>query len=33
LDDGQMWATSFALTELTPEVEERIVDLVKRAAG
>ena len=33
LDDGQMWATSFALTELTPEVEERIVELVKRAAG
>ena len=33
LDDGEMWATSFALTELTPEVEDRIAGLVKRAAG
>ncbi|RJL31019.1 iron chaperone [Bailinhaonella thermotolerans] len=33
LDDGPMWATAFALTEVTPEVEARIADLVKRAAG
>jgi uncharacterized protein YdhG (YjbR/CyaY superfamily) len=33
LDDGPMWATAFALTEVTPEVETRIADLVKRAVG
>ncbi|TNY36589.1 iron chaperone [Thermomonospora catenispora] len=33
LDDGPMWPTAFALTEVTPEVEERIVELVKRAVG
>lgn len=33
LDDGAMWATAFAVTALTPEVEERIADLVRRAAG
>ncbi|CAL9344858.1 iron chaperone [Streptomyces sp. enrichment culture] len=33
LDDGPMWATAFALTEVTPQVEERIADLVKRAVG
>jgi Domain of unknown function (DU1801). len=33
LDDGPMWPTAFALTEVTPEVEERIAELVKRAAG
>ena len=31
LDDGAMWATSFALTEITPEVEARIATLVKQA--
>jgi uncharacterized protein YdhG (YjbR/CyaY superfamily) len=31
LDDGEMWATSFALTEITPEVEARIAELVKQA--
>ena len=31
LDDGAMWPTSFALTELNDEVEARIVDLVRRA--
>ncbi len=31
LDDGPMWPTSFALKELTPDVEKRIVDLVKKA--
>ncbi|MCU0505428.1 MAG: hypothetical protein MUE82_06585 [Chloroflexi bacterium] len=33
LDDGEMWPTSFAVTELTPEVEARIADLVSKAAG
>ncbi|GLZ15406.1 hypothetical protein Acsp04_56410 [Actinomadura sp. NBRC 104425] len=33
LDDGPMWATAFALTEVTPEVEERIAALLKRAVG
>lgn len=33
LDDGAMWPTSFALTEITPEVEARIVELIKRALG
>ncbi|MFI7008630.1 iron chaperone [Streptomyces sp. NPDC050145] len=33
LDEGAMWASAFALTELTPEVEARVADLVKRAAG
>jgi uncharacterized protein YdhG (YjbR/CyaY superfamily) len=31
LDDGPMWAAGFALTEVTPGVEARIADLVKRA--
>ncbi|MEJ3404127.1 DUF1801 domain-containing protein [Rathayibacter sp. YIM 133350] len=31
LDDGTMWPTSFALTELTAADEERISELVKRA--
>jgi uncharacterized protein YdhG (YjbR/CyaY superfamily) len=33
LDDGAMWATSFALTELTPKDEATIAALVKKAAG
>ena len=33
LDDGPMWPTGFALTELTPEAEARIAELVGRAAG
>ena len=33
LDDGDMWATSFAVTTVTREVEARIRDLVARAAG
>jgi uncharacterized protein YdhG (YjbR/CyaY superfamily) len=33
LDDGEMWATSFAVTELTPSAEARIVALVKKAAS
>jgi uncharacterized protein YdhG (YjbR/CyaY superfamily) len=31
LDDGAMWPTSFALTELTAEDEARIRALVKKA--
>ena len=31
LDQGSMWPTSFALTEITAEIEARITDLVKRA--
>jgi uncharacterized protein YdhG (YjbR/CyaY superfamily) len=33
LDDGAIWPVAFALLELTPEVEARITELVKRAAG
>ena len=33
LDDGEMWATEFAVIELTPKVEARIAELVKKAAG
>lgn len=33
LDEGTMWPTAFALTELTPAVEEQISALVKRAVS
>ena len=33
LDDGAMWPTSFAISELTPEAEARIAELVKRAVS
>jgi uncharacterized protein YdhG (YjbR/CyaY superfamily) len=33
LDDGRMWPTSFALTELTAAEEKRIAALVKQAAS
>jgi uncharacterized protein YdhG (YjbR/CyaY superfamily) len=33
LDDGEMWPTAFALTGLTPAVEERIGALVKKAVS
>lgn len=32
LDDGSMWPTAFALTELTPANEKKITALVKKAA-
>jgi uncharacterized protein YdhG (YjbR/CyaY superfamily) len=32
LDDGEMWATSFAVIKLTPAVERRLAELVKKAA-
>lgn len=33
LDDGEMWATSFAIPALTESVRETIADLVTRAVG
>ena len=33
LDDGAMWPTAFALTELTASDEERIAALVKKAVS
>ena len=33
LDDGEMWPVEFAVTKLTPSVESKIADLVKKAAG
>jgi uncharacterized protein YdhG (YjbR/CyaY superfamily) len=33
LDDGALWPTGFALTELTADVEERIIALVKKAVS
>jgi uncharacterized protein YdhG (YjbR/CyaY superfamily) len=33
LDDGAIWPTSFAVIELTREVEVQITALVKKAAG
>ena len=32
LDEGALWPTSYALQEWTPEVEARVVALVRRAA-
>jgi uncharacterized protein YdhG (YjbR/CyaY superfamily) len=33
LDDGDMWPTAFAVTAMTPEVEKRLTELVRKAAG
>lgn len=33
LDDGEMWPTEFAVIKLTPSVEARVSDLVRKAAG
>ena len=33
LDEGAMWPTTFALSELTQAEEARVVELVKRAVG
>lgn len=33
LDDGPMWATSFAVVEVTPAVEERLRVLVRNSVG
>jgi uncharacterized protein YdhG (YjbR/CyaY superfamily) len=32
LDDGEMWPTEFAVIKLTPAVEAKIAELVKKAA-
>ena len=33
LDDGPMWPTEFAVVELTPAVQKRIAELVKKAVS
>ena len=33
LDDGDMWATEFAVIKLTPAVEARIAELAKKGAA
>jgi uncharacterized protein YdhG (YjbR/CyaY superfamily) len=33
LDDGDMWATEFAVINLTPAVEARLAGLAKKGAG
>jgi len=33
LDDGTMWPTSFAVIQLTPANEARLIELVRKAAG
>jgi uncharacterized protein YdhG (YjbR/CyaY superfamily) len=33
LDDGEMWATEFAVIKLTPAVEKRIAELARKGAG
>ncbi|MFW6694338.1 iron chaperone [Streptomyces sp. MAR4 CNX-425] len=33
LDEGTMWPTSFAITELTPAHEKTVTELVKKAMG
>lgn len=33
IDDGEMWPVAFAVIELTPAVEGRLTDLVRKAAG
>ena len=33
LDDGPIWATSYAVVEVTPAVEKQVRELVRRAAG
>lgn len=33
LDDGTMWPTSFAITEVSPADEKVIADLVRKAIG
>lgn len=33
LDDGDLWVTSFALIDLTPETEKTIAAYIRKAAG
>ena len=31
LDDGEFWPTAYALTDLSPQVEKKIAELIKKA--
>jgi len=33
LDEGDFWPTAYAITRLNPEVEEKIVEMLKRASA
>ncbi len=33
LDDGTMWPTAFAITKLTPDDEDKLAGLIKKAVG
>jgi uncharacterized protein YdhG (YjbR/CyaY superfamily) len=33
LEDGEMWPTAYAVTELTPAAKAKITELVRQAAG
>jgi uncharacterized protein YdhG (YjbR/CyaY superfamily) len=33
LDDGDMWPTAYGLTKLTPTVEKKVAELVKKAVS
>ena len=33
LDDGDLWANAFAVLKLSPAVEKKIAELIKKAAG
>ena len=33
LDEGDMWPTSFGVAKLTPAVEKKLIELVKKAVG
>lgn len=33
LDDGDMWPTAYAIAKLTPAVEARLAQLIKKATG
>jgi uncharacterized protein YdhG (YjbR/CyaY superfamily) len=33
LDDGNLWPSSFALKELTPEVETQLIGVIRKAVG
>jgi uncharacterized protein YdhG (YjbR/CyaY superfamily) len=33
LDEGNLWPTAFALKELTPAEEQRIIALIQKAVG
>jgi uncharacterized protein YdhG (YjbR/CyaY superfamily) len=33
LDDGDIWPTAFGILELTPTVEKKVTELVKKAVG